>query len=208
MIAAWAPIEAVLELMQAGGSVMPWLGLCTLLLWYALGMRLFTLRPGARVEPVARLRRRRLGAAGSPAPRPDDAVEAALDRALSASPEGGPLPSTLLREVFAPAHAELREGRSLVRSLVAIAPLAGLLGTVSGMIETFQSLAEAALFTQGGGIAGGIGEALLTTQMGLTIAVPGLVVGRLLDRHEATLHSDLDQLAELLSSRGLAGVGA
>lgn len=208
MIDLWAPIEAVQGLMKAGGAVMPWLGLCAAGLWYALGVRLFTLRPGARVAPMTRLRRRRLRAAGLDAAQPKDTLEVALDRALAASPEGGPLPHTVLREVFAPAHAELTEGRALVRSLVAIAPLAGLLGTVSGMIETFQSLADAALFTQGGGIAGGIGEALLTTQMGLTIAVPGIVVGRLLDRHEASLHQDLDQIADVLSSRGLSGVSA
>ncbi|MEC8423819.1 MAG: MotA/TolQ/ExbB proton channel family protein, partial [Myxococcota bacterium] len=76
-------------------------------------------------------------------------------------------------------------------------PLLGLLGTVTGMIETFRSLGKMELFTQGGGVAGGIGEALLTTQMGLAVSVPGLIVGRLLDRRQVVLEDELDQLEEL-----------
>ncbi len=88
-----------------------------------------------------------------------------------------------------------------------LAPLAGLLGTVTGMIETFRSLADMALFTQGGGIAGGIAEALLTTQMGLAVSVPGLVVGRALDRRESALQADLDLITELVCSRPLHAIG-
>ena len=200
-----APLDAVFGLFQAGGAVMPWLGLCTVLLWYALGLRLLALKPGSRMDPIRRLKLRLAGAEKKPT---RDIVEGALDAVLARVRNDAPVPSTVMDEVLAPAHAELRKGRVLVRSLVGIAPLAGLLGTVTGMIETFRSLVEMAMFTQGGGIAGGIGEALLTTQMGLAIAVPGLVVGRMLDHHEARLHGDLDQLADVLSRRGLRGVRA
>ena len=62
-----------------------------------------------------------------------------------------------------------------MRRAVSTAPLMGLLGTVTGMLTTFQGLA-----TGGGGdktldvVAGGISEALITTETGLVIAVPGL----------------------------------
>lgn len=79
---------------------------------------------------------------------------------------------------------EAKEHRQLILILVTAAPLVGLLGTVIGMIETFDSLAEMALFSQDGGIAGGIAQALITTQMGLVIAIPGLILGRLLNRRE------------------------
>ena len=92
---------------------------------------------------------------------------------------------------------DLEDGLAYIRVLVALCPLLGLLGTVTGMIETFRSLGEMQLFTQGGGVAGGIGEALLTTQMGLAVAVPGVVGGRLLDRRQAVLEGDLDQLEGL-----------
>ena len=79
-------------------------------------------------------------------------------------------------------RAECSRYSALVRTIVMVAPLAGLLGTVAGMIETFDALGDMSLFTQSGGIAGGIAQALISTQMGLAVAIPGLVAGRLLDR--------------------------
>lgn len=73
----------------------------------------------------------------------------------------------------------------LIRSVTAIAPLVGLLGTVTGMIETFDSLTSMSMFKSSGGIAGGISAALVSTQMGLAVAIPGLIAGRLLDRRAA-----------------------
>jgi biopolymer transport protein ExbB len=61
-----------------------------------------------------------------------------------------------------------------LNTLVATAPLMGLLGTVIGMLATFMGLA-----TSGGGetvdvVSAGISEALITTQTGLIIALPGV----------------------------------
>jgi biopolymer transport protein ExbB len=191
---------AVVELWVAGGAVMPWLLLCTLMLWYALGWRIFALPRRAASRPEAVLRALRQGTA------PTGPFAEPVQALLTAAGRRGTVPRTRAAALLQPVHAELRQGRAMVRSLVAIAPLAGLLGTVSGMIETFRSLAEMALFAQGGGIAGGIGEALLTTQMGLAISVPGLVIGRLLDRHEARLHDELDAVADQLCRAPAAAV--
>ena len=70
--------------------------------------------------------------------------------------------------------------------LVAIAPLFGLLGTVTGMIETFDVLA---IFGTGNSkaMAGGISEALITTQTGLLMAVPGLYMKNFLTRRANNL---------------------
>ena len=62
------------------------------------------------------------------------------------------------------------------------------------MIETFDSLAEMSLFTVGG-IAGGISEALFTTQMGLIVAVPGVLIGRILDRRANFLTEQIEKEA-------------
>jgi biopolymer transport protein ExbB len=68
-----------------------------------------------------------------------------------------------------------------IAMLAGIAPLLGLLGTVSGMIKTFSIIAE---FGTGNAkaLAGGISEALLTTQTGLVVAVPGLFMATFLAR--------------------------
>ena len=100
-----------------------------------------------------------------------------------------------------PLNHRLNTYRILVRNIVILAPLAGLLGTVAGMIETFDALGDQALFASSGGVAGGISQALLTTQMGLVVAVPGLVVGRLLDRRQRRIEGDLLQLREWVSQQ-------
>jgi biopolymer transport protein ExbB len=70
--------------------------------------------------------------------------------------------------------------------LAAVAPLLGLLGTVTGMITTFDVISE---FGTGNAraLASGISEALVTTQSGLVVAVPGLLLGVLLYRQAERL---------------------
>ncbi len=78
---------------------------------------------------------------------------------------------------FAMSEAALVEIPSLERrigSLAAIgqaAPVLGLLGTVLGMIQTFQSFEEGGAYVTGGTLAGGFWQALLTTAAGLAIGV-------------------------------------
>ena len=55
-----------------------------------------------------------------------------------------------------------------------------------------------ALFSQSGGIAGGISKALFTTQMGLAISIPGLLLGRMIERKEQNIKRELDQIRDLV----------
>ncbi len=76
--------------------------------------------------------------------------------------------------------------------LSGIAPLLGLLGTVTGMITTFMVIA-----TSGTGdaraLASGISEALITTQTGLVIAVPGLFLANFLLRRSNNLEDRIQR---------------
>jgi len=67
--------------------------------------------------------------------------------------------------------APLETGLSFIKILYVVAPLLGLLGTVTGMIETFQQIT---LFGTGDAstMAGGISQALVTTVLGLVVAIP------------------------------------
>ena len=67
-------------------------------------------------------------------------------------------------------------------TLVAIAPLMGLLGTVIGMLQTFFGIATQGGADTAGVVAGGISEALITTLTGLTIALPGLFITMIVRR--------------------------
>ena len=65
--------------------------------------------------------------------------------------------------------------------LAAAAPLLGLLGTVEGMIETFRVISASGT-SEATSLSSGISQALITTQTGLVVAVPGLVLGNFLRR--------------------------
>ncbi len=79
------------------------------------------------------------------------------------------LDEAILKEIPA-----LEKGLSLVKLIAGLAPLMGLLGTVTGMILTFQAIT---LFGTGDPklMAGGISQALMTTVLGLCVAIPTLL---------------------------------
>lgn len=60
--------------------------------------------------------------------------------------------------------------------LVTAAPLMGLLGTVMGMLKTFDGISLSAGASTADLVAGGIAEALITTETGLVIAIPGYIL--------------------------------
>lgn len=84
-----------------------------------------------------------------------------------------------------------------VSMLVAAAPLLGLLGTVLGMLQTFLGISTSGGTETAGVVAAGISEALVTTQTGLTIALPGLFVVMLIQRRKHQLAGSLSRLESL-----------
>lgn len=103
------------------------------------------------------------------------------------------------------AHQKLQALRGVLRTLVAVAPLLGLLGTVGGMVETFVSLGVAK--STEATVAGGISTALITTQLGLSIGILGLVVARLLERREARLGRMVESVRARVSAQMRAEAG-
>lgn len=180
----------------SGGLVMPALLLMTALLWYALGSRWAVLQRGTDSNVRVLIRRyeegRRKGGSGM--------VDEAIQRGLALRAAGVPDLRRRLDEAFGEFDSALKRHATLISSLVGIAPMLGLLGTVMGMIVTFESLGDMTLFSQSGGIASGIATALFTTQMGLVVAVPGLIAKTVLDRRAQKLVSDLAQIKDILVS--------
>ncbi|MFM7426211.1 MAG: MotA/TolQ/ExbB proton channel family protein [Elainella sp.] len=76
----------------------------------------------------------------------------------------------------------MRKGDKLLETTVAVAPLLGLLGTVTGLIATFGSLniGGGGTSEQATQAAGGIGEALVTTAAGMIVAILALLVYRVM----------------------------
>lgn len=194
------PFATLSALVEEGGFVIPPLLGVGLVLFYALGERVYLLRRGSLAD-VSALFAVHLQGNGR---APGTLLGQAAARAAQECRRGR---ADTLRSRLEVALAEVAEGARkraiLIRALVTVAPLLGLLGTVSGMIETFQSLGDMALYSQSGGVAGGVSEALLSTQVGLVVAVPGLLLGRALDRKERSLLLELERLKDLaLAARG------
>ncbi|MEM9161218.1 MAG: MotA/TolQ/ExbB proton channel family protein [Verrucomicrobiota bacterium] len=70
----------------------------------------------------------------------------------------------------------LQQGVTLLQIFINTAPLMGLLGTVLGMLHTFYGISLGGNESTTSIVAEGIKEALITTQMGLTLAIPGYVM--------------------------------
>lgn len=93
-------------------------------------------------------------------------------------------------EVTRIARQELEHLRSYLKVLeviAALSPLLGLLGTVIGMIKAFQSLQVAGAQVDPAVLSGGIWEALLTTAVGLVVAIPTLAMYHWLDKKVETI---------------------
>jgi biopolymer transport protein ExbB len=105
------------------------------------------------------------------------------------------LDEAITREVPA-----LEKGLSLIKLFAAVAPLLGLLGTVTGMIATFQSIS---LFGTGDPklMADGISQALVTTMLGLCVAIPLLFLYNLVASRSKTLVQILDEQSAGIMSR-------
>jgi biopolymer transport protein ExbB len=202
--ALWLSVERFFAL---GGVVMWPLLAVGFLLWYFIALRLYTLRRGVRGEVDAALERALQGkrtdieaddqsgnirAAGLLGRAVRDLQ--ALFRRTGRAPHGG-VTLDEVETVLRAHRTQTAQHAKLINTLVALAPLLGLLGTVHGMIETFRSLQGMALFARSGGISGGISEALVTTQMGLGLAIPGLLAARAIERRAQALRAELDMLA-------------
>jgi biopolymer transport protein ExbB len=191
---AGGPVVAVLAAMSVIG-----LAIVLLKLWQFISLRI-----GNRgfVEPA--LRHWRQGEAdqalavleSSRNPIAQVMVTAVRGRLRPSLTESG-----LREEVTRQAVGHLESLRSHLRGLEVIAnlaPLLGLLGTVLGMIEAFQQLQSAGTQADPSVLSGGIWEALLTTAVGLIVAIPAVIalnwLERVIDRFRHRLEDAVTQV--------------
>ncbi|MDW1915023.1 MotA/TolQ/ExbB proton channel family protein [Vibrio sp. Vb0349] len=97
-----------------------------------------------------------------------------------------------LLEAVVDEQTHLEKGLSMLKLLAALAPMLGLLGTVTGMIETFQVITQ---FGNGDPkvMAGGISMALVTTVLGLVSAMPLLLAHNVLSSQAENIRSILEK---------------
>ena len=96
---------------------------------------------------------------------------------------------------------------AFIKIISMVAPLLGLLGTVIGMIVTFQAIT---LFGTGDPktMAGGISQALITTVLGLTVAIPTVLLHSIVDsRAKGILHILTEQSAGMVAQHAESSSG-
>jgi biopolymer transport protein ExbB len=190
--------------MNTGGIVMWVLFVLNFFLWYGLGYRYFILKRGTKGN-VRRLitKHEKRGENQDMRGMLDYAVADALSAAQEAKEIGANIRKHM-NGVILPYYSDINNYRIMIRTIVVLAPLVGLLGTVMGMIETFDALQSSSMFAQGASISGGISKALFTTELGLVVAVPGLIVGRVLDKKAERYELEFEQIIDIISTKDAA----
>ncbi len=90
--------------------------------------------------------------------------------------------------------ANLERYINVIGTIAGVAPLLGLLGTVSGMIKSFNVISLQGV-ADPGSLAGGISEALITTAAGLVVAIPAFVMYRYLRNRVDSLVVEMEEIS-------------
>jgi len=198
------PMKNLLQVLRDGGPLMIPIGLCSVILLVFVFERSISLRRG-RVIPrpfVKRFLQQLRDGQLSPESALDlcEKNRSPVAEVFAAAIRKWGRPAVEVEQAIIDAGErvtnELRKYLRVINGVATITPLMGLLGTVLGMIQTFNTIAVGDAMGRPEMLAGGIGQALLTTAGGLCVAIPSLIaylyfVGRV-DR----LITDIDGLGQ------------
>ncbi|QOP44105.1 MotA/TolQ/ExbB proton channel family protein [Sulfurimonas sediminis] len=190
-----------INIMNSGGIIMWVLFALNLLLWYGIGYRYLTLKRGTRGNVRRLIEKHEKRGSEKKYSGLLDYVVADSIQAYKTAQSIGKKPRAFIYDAIFPYIILIGKYSILVKTIVILAPLVGLLGTVAGMIETFDALQSSSMFSQGDSIAGGISKALFTTELGLVVAVPGLIIGKILDKKEEQFILEFEQIVDILSTK-------
>ena len=196
-----AYFDVFITFMNAGGLVMWILFALNLMLWYGLGYRYLVLQRGTEGN-IRRLieKHHKRGSKKVFV----GLLDYAISDAIKVETEVRDMDTNSrkhVRDTLSPYSNIISKYSILVKTIVMLAPLVGLLGTVMGMIETFDALQSSSMFAQGNSISGGISKALFTTELGLVVAVPGLIFGRILDKKEDRFALEFEQITDIVCTK-------
>ncbi|HET9679793.1 MAG TPA: MotA/TolQ/ExbB proton channel family protein [Gammaproteobacteria bacterium] len=204
----------MLEIIKAGGPVMWPILLCSVI---ALGItveRLWSLRrsriiPAHMVAQVwLMLRNNELDEEKIKTIRDSSPLGRVLAAGLSQRHASRDIMREHVQDIGRHAAHELDRYLNTLGTIAAIAPLLGLLGTVTGMVQVFSTIVAVGVGDPTA-MAGGISEALFTTVGGLVVAIPSLIAYRYLRGKVRTLVVDMEaesiKLVEALQALNKGG---
>lgn len=201
------------DLFQRGGFVMYPLLLCSIIalaivlerLWYfAVQIRgncdeLFedavtALRQGRPLEAMQAVRRKK------------GPIPAILAAAITSCEEPAPVLEDAVARAGRVELYRMERGLPMLDAIVTMAPLLGLLGTVTGIIKTFNVIGNLAGVTTPADMGPGIAEALFTTAFGLMIAVPTMgfyaYLANLVDKKVLLMNNRATEVLYAIAKRG------
>lgn len=190
----------MIEYLVAGGPVMVPILLCSVVALATFLERLWTLRrqrvvPHALVaEMMELIRQRRWGDALKLTRSREVAAARVLEVAVLERTHPRGVIKERLEEVGRREAAEMERYVPVLGTIASITPLLGLLGTVGGMIMTFQVIQDQGMGDVGS-LAGGISQALITTFAGLSVGIPALVGNRYLLARVDNLLIELEEVS-------------
>ncbi len=193
-------VSSMLDTLVAGGPVMVPIGICSVVAAATLIERLWTLRRSqvvprsVVVEVIELIRQRRFEDAVTLCRKVPSAISRILEVALLDRDAPRAEIKERVEEIGRREAAELERFVPVLGTIASIAPLLGLLGTVGGMILTFQAI-EAEGAGNVGSLAGGISQALITTFAGLSVGIPSLVANRYVLARVDALVIDLEEVS-------------
>ncbi|BCS87636.1 MotA/TolQ/ExbB proton channel family protein [Pseudodesulfovibrio sediminis] len=185
-------VDRMLELFQSGGELMiPLMGLSLIIWTLAIVKGIRFLRERHKETSPQQCMDMYRHKAGVNKAEPAHWQWDILSRYIDERCEDPELNREILKSIRAPHEFNAMCSIGTILILSAVAPLLGLLGTVTGMITTFDVISQ---FGTGNAraLASGISKALITTQSGLVVAVPGLILGGLLFRRGEKLKARME----------------
>lgn len=184
------------QLLQAGGKIMVPIAALSFWMWFLILSKLYELRTARRERLLF---------------KHCDSLRSGLADALAAGWLGKLVREfqerrihdrecdmKLLDSLLQRKAVEFERHVPTILMLASVAPLLGLLGTVNGMIATFDAISQVGTGNPRP-LAAGISEALITTEFGLAVAIPGLILGGYLRRRVDRFLARLQELRSRLS---------
>ncbi|HAU67905.1 MAG: MotA/TolQ/ExbB proton channel family protein [Arenicella sp.] len=142
--------EHIRDFMELGGPVLYLIAALLLVMWYMILERIFYFRGPHK-----------------------DAVKAAIHEWEARSERNSWAAHQVREQLISSVASKAKENLSMIQACVALAPLFGLLGTVTGMIEVFQVMAISGS-SNARAMAGGVSRATVPTMAGMVAALSGL----------------------------------
>jgi biopolymer transport protein ExbB len=151
-LAEWllTPYAAVVDMIETGGPFVGWIFICGLVLWTMVLERTWYF---SRILPHQ--------------------AEDMLGRWQARSDHDSWCARSIRQAMISRLNAAMTSGMPLLKTLVPLAPLLGLIGTVSGMLEVFDAMALRGS-ADARAMANGVSQAMLCTMTGLAVSITGL----------------------------------